>query len=71
LVHLRLGAYGDSISDFDASLKLQPNNAWSLYGRGQAESKLKKPADSEADLAAAKALNPSIADKFARYGLAQ
>jgi len=32
LVYLRQGNYDRSIADYDASLRLQPKNAWSLYG---------------------------------------
>jgi tetratricopeptide (TPR) repeat protein/predicted aspartyl protease len=71
LVQLRLGAFDKSIADYDASLKSIPKNPWSLYGRGIAKSKLKRPSEGEADMAAAAALYPQIADRFARYGIAK
>jgi tetratricopeptide (TPR) repeat protein len=71
LVQLRLGALDKSIADYDASLKLQPKSAWSLYGRGIAKSKLNRVSEAEADKAAATALLPRIGESFARYGIGQ
>jgi hypothetical protein len=50
-------------------LKLQPRNAWSLYGRGLAEEHQRNTAVSEGDIAAATALAPPIADEFKKPGL--
>jgi tetratricopeptide (TPR) repeat protein len=69
LVYLRLGAYDKSISDYDASLKIAPKNAWAWYGRGV--DKLRKQALSagQADIAQATTLSPKIAEQFSRRGL--
>jgi tetratricopeptide (TPR) repeat protein/predicted aspartyl protease len=64
LLRLRMGDYVHAISDFDASLKRNPRNAWSLYGRGQALLRQQKTAAAESDFAAATALHPHIADEF-------
>jgi Flp pilus assembly protein TadD len=58
-----------AISDFNDSLKLNPQNAWALYGRGQALLRQEKTAAAESDFAAATALQPRIADEFKNFGL--
>jgi tetratricopeptide (TPR) repeat protein len=68
-VRLRLGDYEKSIADYDDSLKLSPENPWSLYGRGIAKIRRQKTADGEADLAAATKLWPKVAEEFARRGI--
>ncbi len=71
LVYLRLGQYDKSIADYDASLALEPGNAWSLYGRGVA--RLRKgmaAAESQSDIADAVAIRPSIAEEFRKHGIA-
>jgi tetratricopeptide (TPR) repeat protein/predicted aspartyl protease len=70
LVLLRMGDYDKAISDYDASLKITPKDAWSWYGRGIAKLRQQKTSDGQADLAQATALSPRIADEFRRYGLA-
>jgi tetratricopeptide (TPR) repeat protein len=69
LVRLRLGDYDKSLADYDASLKIRPNDAWALYGRGIDELRKKKPVEGEADMAAAVNIWPKIADEFARRGI--
>ncbi|MEP6884757.1 MAG: aspartyl protease family protein [Gammaproteobacteria bacterium] len=69
LVRLRLGDYAKAIDDYDASLKLAPTNAWSLYGRGVAKLRKKKTAEGEADIAAAEKLWPKAAEEFSRRGI--
>jgi len=69
LVWLRLGDYDKSIADFDASLKITPRDAWSLYGRGIDKMRVKKTSEGEADIAQAKAISADIGDTFGRYGI--
>ncbi len=69
LVRLRLGDYEKSIADYDTSLALQPKDAWALYGRGAAEKRLGKTAAAEADMAAATAIWPGVADAFSKHGI--
>ena len=69
LVRLRLGDYAKALADYDASIKINAQNAWGLYGRGLAKIRLKKQADGESDLAAATKLNSKVADFYERYGL--
>jgi hypothetical protein len=65
---LRLGDYDKSIADFDASLKLRPQEPWALYGRGIDEKRRGKIADGENDMMAAAALSPPIAEAFSKRG---
>jgi hypothetical protein len=69
-VQLRLGAYDKSMSDYDASLKIGPKDAWAWYGRGIDKIRKQKTADGEADISQAMALWPKIADEFTRRGIA-
>lgn len=69
LVYLRLERFDNAVADYDAALKINSQMANALYGRGFA--KLKKgdnPAGND-DIAAAKVIQPDIAEEFARYGM--
>ena len=46
-----------------------PNFADSLYGRGLAKRKKGDATGGQADVAAAKALRPDVAEEFAKYGV--
>ncbi|MDP9012985.1 MAG: aspartyl protease family protein [Pseudomonadota bacterium] len=70
LVRLRLGDYEKSAADYDESLKLNAKNAWSFYGRGVGKFRRGKTIEGQADMAAATALWPPIADAFQRHGIA-
>jgi tetratricopeptide (TPR) repeat protein len=69
LVLLRMGEYDKSIADYDASLKVNPKNAWSLYGRGVDELRKQRTPEGEADIAQAAALWPQVAEEFTRHGI--
>lgn len=66
---LRLGQYQASIGDYDYALKVNPRIPWSLYGRGVDKLRLGRKADGEADLAAAAALDPRLAETAKGYGV--
>jgi len=70
LVLFRLGRLDDAISQFAAALRVQPRMAPALYGRGLAELKKGDKAAGDADLAAAAAIAPGLAQQYRRYGLA-
>jgi tetratricopeptide (TPR) repeat protein/predicted aspartyl protease len=70
LVRLRRGEYDESIADYDASLSLNPRNAWSLYGRGVDRVRKGMAAEGDADIAAATAIWPTIAQEAKRHGIA-
>jgi tetratricopeptide (TPR) repeat protein len=67
LSYFRLGRYAEAWKDFDDAVKRTPDDAKALYGRGLSKARLGGSGD--ADFAAAKRLDPDIADKFAREGL--
>ena len=72
-VDLKLGNDGGAVADYDAALGANPRpnqlRASSLYGRGLAHSGLGDRAAGQADIAAALAIAPLIAQTYARYGL--
>jgi tetratricopeptide (TPR) repeat protein len=69
LVYLRMGDYDKSIADYDAALKINTKNAWSLYGRGIGKLRKQKTSDGDADIAQATTLWPRIAEEFKRRGI--
>jgi tetratricopeptide (TPR) repeat protein len=69
LVFLRMGDYDKSIADYDASLKINARNAWSLYGRGIDKLRKQKTADGDADIAQATAVWPQVMEAFKRRGI--
>jgi tetratricopeptide (TPR) repeat protein len=68
-VYLRLAQPDKAIADYDAALKERPNQASSLFGRGIAKLRKGMADDGEADLAAARAIDPKIDAQFADYGV--
>jgi tetratricopeptide (TPR) repeat protein/predicted aspartyl protease len=70
LVLLRMGDYDKSMSDYDASLKINPKDAWSWYGRGIDKRRKQKTSEGDADIAQATAIWPNVASEFNRYGIA-
>ena len=70
LVYLRMNDYGKSIADYDASLKIDPGNASSLYGRGIARLRRQETVAGNADIHSATALRPQIAQDLNRWGIA-
>jgi hypothetical protein len=54
---------------YDAALQINPRRASSLYGRGMAKLKTGNSTDATRDIAAAKALQPNIAEEFATFGI--
>src|SRR5262249_26225872 len=69
LVYLKTGQFDSAIDDFGKALELTPKSAEILYGRGIAKLKKGDAAAGDADIAAAKALQPDIVDAMARLGV--
>ncbi|MFI4958746.1 MAG: tetratricopeptide repeat protein [Lysobacterales bacterium] len=69
LVQLRLGHYAESIKAYEQALTQKPHVAWSRYGLGLAKIRSGQTDAGKADLAAARALDPEIEARAARYGL--
>ena len=67
-VFLKMAQFDAAVSDYEAALRINPEAAFALYGRGLARLKNEDPAGA-ADIAAAKALQPDIAEEYARYGM--
>jgi predicted aspartyl protease/tetratricopeptide (TPR) repeat protein len=68
-VRLRTGEFDKAIADCNDALKIAPKTATALYVRAVAESKKNKSAESQADLAAARAINPQAGARLERYGV--
>ena len=66
---LRLGKYDKALSDFDRSIEYRPANAWSLYGRGLARTRVGDQTRGDADLAEARRVLADIDRKIASVGL--
>ncbi|MFK2879464.1 aspartyl protease family protein [Rhodanobacter hydrolyticus] len=69
LAQLRMQDYADAITSFQQVVSQQPHWAWARYGLGLARIRSGQPDAGNADLAAAKAINPQIAAKFEKYGI--
>ncbi len=67
IVQLRRKQYDKAISDFNDTLELQPRLARAIYARGLA--RIAKGGDGSADLKAALALEPKVAQVFRDVGL--
>ena len=68
-VYLRLGKLKKALADFDRGLAIHADGAWSLYGRGLVHLGLGDAPRGQADLAAARKLNPHIDADIQRAGL--
>ena len=68
-VYLRLGKLPKAKADFDRSLAIRPEGAFSLYGRGLAHLGLNESALAQADLAQARKVDVTIDDRVKRAGL--
>lgn len=67
--NLKLGMFGRAIADYDAALERDPKRPTSLYGRGIAKTRNGDIEGGKQDIDAAKAMQASIADEFAGYGI--
>jgi tetratricopeptide (TPR) repeat protein len=67
-VKLKIGEPSSAIADYDAALQIK-KQASSFYGRGLAKKQTGDSAGGEGDIAAAKAIDPSIGAEFERSGL--
>jgi tetratricopeptide (TPR) repeat protein len=67
-VYIKLGQFDPAIADYSAAVAANPKAASALYGRGYATRK-KGDASGTDDIAAAKAIQPDIADVYAKNGV--
>lgn len=70
LVQLRLGHYPESIKANEQAVALGPGSAWSRYGLGLARIRSGQAEAGNADLIAARALDPQIERHASKFGLA-
>lgn len=56
-----------ALADDDAAMAANPKNAFALYGRSIAKQLKGDTAGANADIAAARQINPGIANEFERY----
>ena len=68
LAYLKLKQPDQAIADYDAALKLTPQSASSLFGRGVAK-RMKGDSTGATDIATAEAINASVAAQFEKYGV--
>jgi uncharacterized caspase-like protein len=69
LINLKIGMLPQAIADYDAALERDPKHASSLYGRGIAKKRNGDVDGGKRDIDAAKAIQATIADEFAGYGI--
>ena len=69
LINLKIGMLKEAIADYDAALVRDPKHATSLYGRGIAKTRNGDVDGGKRDIDAAKAIQATIADEFAGYGV--
>lgn len=69
LIELRLGHYPESIKAYEQAIAHLPHSAWSRYGLGLAKIRNGQADAGNADVAAARALDPGIEAHAAKYGL--
>ena len=69
LVQLRLGHDPESIKAYEQAVAQMPHNAWSRYGLGLAKIRSGQMDAGNADLVAARVLDPEIEARASKYGL--
>jgi len=68
-LQLRLKRYRDAVKDYDATLKQNGTDPYSLYGRGVAKMRTGDAEGAKTDIAAAIAAQRGIAAEFLSYGI--
>jgi clan AA aspartic protease (TIGR02281 family) len=69
LVELRLGHHPESIKAYEQAVSQRPRSAWSRYGLGLAKIRAGQTDAGNADLVAARALDPQVETRASKYGL--
>ena len=69
MVYLKLGEIDKALADYEAALAVNPRFANSLYGRGTVKQKKGDATGAAADMAAAAAVLPNIAQIWSTYGV--
>jgi tetratricopeptide (TPR) repeat protein len=71
VIELKLKQFARAVAGFEGHVKAHPDDAYALYGRGIAKLNRGDRAGGAADIAAAKAMDTSVAASFARIGIAE
>ncbi|MBL8780772.1 MAG: tetratricopeptide repeat protein [Alphaproteobacteria bacterium] len=66
-VYLRLGFFRTAVIDYDAALKLKPQDALLMFARGTAKTRAGDDDGGKADRGAARAIDPEVETTFVRY----
>jgi tetratricopeptide (TPR) repeat protein len=69
LVYIRMGNYRSAIKDCDGALAEFPRDEGALFMRGVAKLNSSDIAGGNADISAAKAIRPDVAEDYATYGV--
>jgi tetratricopeptide (TPR) repeat protein len=69
MILLRQGDYRRALADFETDIKIHPKSVRALFGRGVAEARMNKRAESDADIAAAETLAPQVGERYRHYGI--
>ncbi|QNA84823.1 DUF3857 domain-containing protein [Sphingomonas sp. So64.6b] len=69
LVYFQMGRMEDALGDIAEALDISPDLPASLYVRGVIRKRMGQGALGDADLAAARTMNPRIDEDYARYGV--
>ena len=69
MVHFRAGRFGAALTDIDAALAINPEQAASHFLRGLIQQRNGDGKGGAPDFAAARTLSPSIDNFYARYGI--
>jgi tetratricopeptide (TPR) repeat protein len=68
-VHFRRGEFGNAVADEDVAIRLNAKSAPYFYVRGLAKHRLGNNGDGDADIAAARAIDPAVGDIYADLGV--
>lgn len=71
MLHAKLGNWPAALADYEQGLKALPSNSAARYGRGLALTKMGRIAQGRADIIAALAADPNVAEYYRRVGLQQ
>jgi tetratricopeptide (TPR) repeat protein len=67
--YLKMRQLPEALADYDAALKVDPGQATALFGRGVVRRQMGDVSGGEADIAAAIAIDASVAGRLARRGV--
>ena len=63
-----MGDFAKAAAAYDGALKIEPNHARALFGRGIAKIRSGDKSGGDADLAAALKIDPKIGADFTKFG---